>query len=152
MTIEEKEDMDVSIAVFCLYCGSLKVWQMFPEFRGFETHQCEKCSISVDARKGTRIVYGSPERSAANAVYADNHLTRGTVYTLRKVKREQHAAYAHLIELPKGRWNDPSFNLGLFTPVGFQRPAPDFIATQKLLQAKMQEDLDKEREAQGKSI
>lgn len=83
---------------------------------GWAIDGCRKCTVSVTAKRGTRIKYGAYYGRPHGREYADLHLQPDAIYTVARIKRWQHGTWVQLQETGKC-----SFNLRLFTPGTFYR-------------------------------
>jgi hypothetical protein len=104
----------------CWFCGGEDERDFPVDVKQKTLVWCHRCGV-LSPRKGLKVRYGAQERSADYA-WADQNLTRGEVYTIHRVMRWQHGTNVELAEIEhKGvlSRNRPSFNLLLFTPVGF---------------------------------
>ena len=104
----------------CTYCGHQWHDQVpFVRQGIWPLNWCDLCGVTLP-KKGLRIRYGAPDRIPAAACFADNHLERGGIYTIRKVLRWQHGCELELKETAYFR-----FHLQLFTPLSFRRVVRD---------------------------
>lgn len=117
MTKETEEIKFVKVTFRCLFCENAweETWDTGVGKNHFNVTGCRKCSVSTSAKKGTKIVYGAPNRSPSDAVYANFHLKPNEIYTVKKTKPWQHGCFVILEEFP-----NCEFNLRIFTPLNFR--------------------------------
>jgi len=97
----------------CKFCGNR--WRDEYPIKTDEVIALPGCRVCVpDLEPGVLVRYGSPERAPGDAMYADNHLKRGELYTIARVKRWQHGSYVSFRET-----GDRQFNSRLFVPADF---------------------------------
>lgn len=104
----------------CLFCSN--TWTDEYDFdlkrSLYEVNSCRKCIPSTNTKKGIVIRYGAWSRKPSAAIYADFHLKRGELYTVRKMKPWIHGCYV-LLE----GFGERTFDLSIFTPKDFVLPS-----------------------------
>lgn len=102
----------------CKFCGEItieerKEWK--PAKTEFDVKSCQVCSVSVNVKKGTMVIYGAYNRPGINTYAEDRQLKRDAQYKVDKVKRWQHGAYLYVSGINYG------FNIMAFTPIDFKK-------------------------------
>ena len=106
------EKQEYAVAFTCAFCGN-KWTEKFPvEIVHKTVGACSRCY--PPSSKGAKVRYGAPERRPSAATYADFHLKRGEVYTIKRTKQWQHGCFVYL----EG-FDNQQFDLMIFVPERF---------------------------------
>lgn len=103
----------------CKFCGSTTIEMSASnsdDDMTIDVRSCKRCIPPL--RKGTKVRYAAARRAPGDALYADAHLTRNSIYTIARHRQHQHGAYIELAECPSA-----TFNVSLFTPEDFTEEA-----------------------------
>lgn len=107
--------LDFDCECFCNFCG--RTWtRKWIDSERKKLSGCENCTVSPMVQKGEKVKYDAPQRRLSSAIYADNFLKRGEIYTVVKTSRWQHGTFLYL----EG-FGNRTFDLWIFTPADYRK-------------------------------